>query len=110
MKKIIGFSRAFLVLGVALCAFLLSFSFKPGSHSFQVYLDSKLVMEQYVNSKTVAPTLALDPAENHSQLIVKYNECGRTVSGRTITIKDDKDKVLKEWRFEGESSGYKESM
>jgi hypothetical protein len=41
---------------------------------------------------------------------VKYNECGRTATGRTITIKDDSDNVLKEWRFEGASSGYEKSM
>jgi hypothetical protein len=57
-----------------------------------------------------APKLLLDPAENYSQLIVKYSECGRTVTGRMITIKDDHNKVLKEWRFDGETSGYKESM
>ena len=57
-----------------------------------------------------APKLLLDPAENHSQLIVKYSECGRTVTGRRITIKDDHNKILKEWRFDGETSGFKESM
>ena len=110
MKKIIRFSWANPLIWAALCAFLFSFSFKPGTHSFQVYLDSKLVIDQYVNSKKDAPILALDPAENYSQLIVKYNECGRTVAGRMLTVKDDKDKTLKEWRFEGSSSGYKEAM
>ena len=57
-----------------------------------------------------APKLLLDPAENHNQLIVKYSECGRTVTGRMITIKDDHNKVLKEWRFDGVTTGYEESM
>jgi len=68
------------------------------------------VIDQYVNSKMAAPQLPLDPAENYNQLIVKYNECGRTVTGRTITIKDDRNNVLKELRFQGASSGYEESM
>ena len=110
MKKIITFSWVNSLIGVALCALLLSFSSRPGSHSFQVYLDSKLVIDQYVNSKMDAPKLLLDPSENYNQLIVKYNECGRTVTGRMITIKDDHNKVLKEWRFDGVTSGYKESM
>jgi hypothetical protein len=110
MKKIIRFSWIHPAIWAALCSILLSFSFKPGAHSFQIYLDSKLVLDQYVNSKMEIPTLRLDPDGNYNQLIVKYNECGRTVSGRTITIKDENDKILKEWRFEGMSSGYKESM
>lgn len=109
MKKF-RFSWVNALVGVALCSILFSFSSTPGAHSFQVYLDSKLVADQYVNSKMAAPELLLDPAENYSQLIVKYSECGRTVTGRTITIKDEKNKVLKDWRFEGASSGFKESM
>ena len=110
MKNIIRFSWANPLIWAALCGLLLSFSFKPGAHSFQVYLDNKLVLDRYVNSKMEAPIIGLNPAENYSQLIVKYNECGRTVTGRMISIKDDKDKILKEWQFEGSSAGYKGSM
>ena len=110
MKKIIQFSWVYSLIGVTLCALLLSFSIRPGAHRFQVYLDSKLLIDQYANSKMDAPKLLLDPAGNYSQLIVKYSECGRTVTDRMITIKDNHNKVLKEWRFDGVTSGYKESM
>ncbi len=110
MKKLFKISWVNSLIGVALCTMLVSFSSRPGAHSFQVYLDNKLVIEQYVNSKMDAPKLRLDPSENHNQLIVKYSECGRTVTGRMLSIKDDHNKVLKEWRFDGVSSGYKESM
>jgi hypothetical protein len=88
MKKIIRFSWVNSLVGVVLCATLFSFSTTPGAHNFQVYLDSKLVIDQYVNSSMDAPKVQLDPAVNYNQLIVKYNECGRTVTGRKITIKD----------------------
>lgn len=110
MKKIIRISGVNTLAGVALCSILFSFSSIIGAHSFQVYLDSKLMIDQYVNLKSDAPTVLVDPAENHNQLIVKYNECGRTVTGRTITIKDDKNQILKEWRFEGATAGYKDPM
>src|SRR5687768_12127369 len=110
MKKIIRFSWINALMGVALCAILFSFSRITGAHGFQVLLDSKLMIDQYVNSKMEAPTLIIDPAKNHSQLIVKYNECGRTVTGRTISIKDDKNNVLKDWRFEGATAGFKDPM
>ena len=113
MKKIISFSRVHALAGAALCTILFSFSSSTGSgaHSVQVYLDSKLVIDQYLDfHKTNAPKLILDPAEKYNQVIVKYSECGRTVTGRKITLKDNNNKVLKDWRFEGEASGYKESM
>jgi hypothetical protein len=110
MKKIIQFSWAHALVGVALCTLLFSFSKIIGAHSFQVFLDSKLVLDQYVNLKSDVPSVLLDPADNHSQLIVKYSECGRTVTSRTITIKDEKNQVLKDWRFEGVTAGYKDPM
>lgn len=110
MKKIIQFSWAHALIGIALCTFLFSFSTIIGAHSVQVYLDSKLVIDHYVNLKADVPSLLLDPADNQNNLIVKYSECGRTVTSRTITVKDDKNNVLKGWRFEGETAGFKDPM
>jgi hypothetical protein len=109
MKTNIQF-RVLVVLTV-LCAVMSSFAPLPGAHNFQVYLDDKLVIDQYAkHGSTGAPNVIVDPAENHKQLVVKYNECGRTVSGRAIIIKDSDDKVLKEFKFEGSASGLKDAM
>jgi hypothetical protein len=110
MKRIISFAWVNALIGIALSSALFAFSFPMGAHSVQVFLDNKLVIDQYVKHSGVAPTVALDPAEKHDQLIVKYNECGRTVTGRKITLKDSEDKVLKDWRFEGSSTGFANSM
>lgn len=112
MKKIISFSWLHALVGIALSGLMFSFSTSTGSgaHNVQIYLDNKLVIEQYISSKANTPKLILDPSEKYNQLIVKYNECGRTVSGRKITLKDDHDKVLKAWSFEGLATGFKESM
>jgi len=110
MKKIIRFTWLNTLVGVALCSILFSFSTIIGAHNVQVFLDDKMVIDHYVDSRSVAPTLNLDPAENYDQLIVKYNECGRTVTDRTITIKDEKNQVLKDWRFEGAATGLKDPM
>jgi hypothetical protein len=110
MKKIIRFSWINVLVGIALCAILFSFSRITGAHNFQVFLDSKLMIDQYVNSKMEAPTLIVDPDKNYNQLIVKYNECGRTVTDRKISVRDENNKVLKEWRFEGATAGYKDPM
>ncbi|HEY5749757.1 MAG TPA: hypothetical protein VIU12_27000 [Chryseolinea sp.] len=110
MKKNILFPWVGALLGVALCFVLFGLSATSGAHSVQVYLDNKLVIDQYINRKADAAKLDLDRAENNSQLIVKYSECGRTVTGRKITLKDSDNKVLKEWKFEGSSTGAQESM
>lgn len=110
MKKINPHAWVFVLVAVALFTTLSSFSHLTGAHSVQVYFDGKLMLEQYINTESQAPRLMLNPAEKYSQLIVKYNECGRTVTGRTLTLKDGNDKVLKDWHFDGASTGYRESM
>jgi len=110
MKKNILFSWVGALFGVALCLALSGFSATSGAHSVQVYLDSKLVVDQYINQKVAAAKINLDLAENPNQLIVKYSECGRTVTGRKITLKDNDDKMLKEWTFKEPSAGFQESM
>ena len=57
MKKIIRFTWVNALVGVALCSILFSFSTIIGAHNFQVFLDDKMVIDQYVDSKSVAPTL-----------------------------------------------------
>jgi hypothetical protein len=109
MKNINQHSWTTLVVLAALVA-LSSFALKPGAHSFQVYIDSKMVADQYVLHDMVVPVVTIDPAERHNEIIVKYSECGRTVSGRTITIKNEQDKILKAWRFDGATSGFKDAM
>lgn len=110
MKKNILFSWVGALLGAALCFVMFGFSATSGAHSVQVYLDSKLMIDQYINQKADAAKVNLDAAENHSQLIVKYSECGRVVTGRKITVKDNDNKVLKVWEFKGSSAGFQESM
>jgi hypothetical protein len=94
------------VLVVAFCAMLSSFTTMPGAHGFQVYLDDKLVADQYVRPGLI-PNITV---ENQSRIVVKYNECNRTVSGRVLTLKDEKGNTLKEWKFEGATSGFKDPM
>lgn len=110
MKKTNNIFWGKAIVGVAISAILFSFSGFPGAHSVRVYLDDKMVVDHYVNTKLDAPKILVDPAENYTHLIVKYSECGRTVTGRKITLKTEENKVLKEWRFEGASSGFEDPM
>jgi hypothetical protein len=85
---------------VAVCSILFSFSTgSSGGEGFEIYLNNKLVLQQYGNDLNTAKTLNLDKAADNDQLSVRYHHCGRVGKSRTITIKDAQDKVLKEWKF-----------
>jgi hypothetical protein len=99
-------------LGLLLIAAVFSlFGFdRPGAHSVQISIDNELIQEMYVNSKSKAPTFQLDPARNYKELSVRYNECGRTVDGRRLTLSEKAGKELKTWKFDGATAGFKDSM
>lgn len=112
MEKLIKTSMGGSLVLAVLFVTLSSFVAMPGAHSFQVYFDSKMVADQYVGaSKTPTPRLIVDGSEKITDLVVRYNECNKPVSGgRTLTIKDENDKFLKEWKFEGATQGLKDPM
>ena len=84
---------------LAVCATLFSFSTYRGAHSFRVYLNDKMILEQYVGAKEGAKTFELAKANYNDELKVYYNECGQVGKGRSIAIRDENNKTLKEWRF-----------
>ena len=108
MRTTIMNSRFTLLLTAGLLA-LFAFD-RPGAHSVQIYLDGEMVIERYVDSRSPAPRMQLDPAGKHKELIIRYSECGRTVDGRRLTLTDQSGKELKTWRFEGSTAGFKDPM
>jgi hypothetical protein len=99
-------------LGLLLIAAVFSlFGFdRPGADSVQISIENEMIQEMYVNSKSKAPTFQLDPARNYKELSVRYNECGRTVDGRRLTLSDKEGKELKTWKFNGATGGFKDAM
>jgi len=84
---------------LAFCATLFSFVPKFGGEGFQVYVDNKLVLERYGKEIDVVKTLNLDEYSDNGQITVKYYHCGKISKGRVITVKDDQQKILKQWKF-----------
>ena len=96
-------SKAKAIKGLAaivLCTILFSFSAGiSGGEGFEIYLNNKIVLQQYGSDMNAVKTLNLDKATDNDQLSVRYHQCGKVGKSRTITIKDAQDKVLKEWKF-----------
>ncbi len=94
-KKQIGITT----LLMAFCATLFSFSTPKGGEGFEIYLNSKLVVQQFGAKMNDVQTINLDQKLSNSQLSVKYFHCGQAGKNRSITIRDDKNKILKEWKY-----------
>ena len=85
-------------LMLAFCATLFSFSTFGVDH-FEIYLNKKLVLKHFFIQKAGLETLKLQQSDGDAQLDIFYNHCGRLGNERTIMIKDEKNNVLKQWRF-----------
>ena len=89
-------TRSFLFL--ALSAFL--FSFTPfGGDTFQIYVDKKLVIDQPLHNYASIKTLQLDSKNPDGLVEIYYNHCGRIGKARHLQVRDENNRILKEWVF-----------
>lgn len=83
----------------ALSATLLSFSSTPGGEGFEIYLNNKVVLQRYGNEINTVTTLQLSQATMDDKLSIRYHHCGRAGKNRLIVLKDEQNKILKEFRY-----------
>ena len=95
---------------IALSVVLFSFSVKTaetlfpresdfGGEGFEVYINNKLVLHQFGEKMNTVKVLQLDQSEGNGQLAIRYFHCGQPGKSRVVTIKDEQNVVLKEWKF-----------
>ena len=106
-RKSIG-AKALVLL--ALFATLTSFSGNWGGDSYQVYVNGKLILEQYVHNQKGVKTIALQQANTNDQVSIVYSHCGASGKSRTISVRDANNKVLKQWTFDDAATGTKTAM
>ena len=95
MKSIISKTLAL----VAVFTALFSFSHKPGGEGFEIYLNNKVILQQYGSDMNQVKSLQLNQASPDDKLTIKYHHCGRIGKNRVVTIKDGQNNVLKEFRY-----------
>jgi hypothetical protein len=81
---------------LALAATLLSFTL--GGEHYQISVNGTKALEYFVYQKKEVPTLSLD--KNAANISVFYNNCGHASKGRALAVVDDKNKILKQWKFD----------
>ncbi|MEP6846575.1 MAG: hypothetical protein ABI861_11250 [Panacibacter sp.] len=86
---------SFIVLSFVLCSYN---SFAGGDH-FKIFLNKKLVSEQFVLLAKSVVNLQLDKANYNDEIAIYYSHCGITGKGRSIKLTDERGNLLKEWKF-----------
>lgn len=84
--------------GIALIALLASFA-PFGGEGFTMHVNNKLLVENYFTSKSSTPRVSLGALTDKDQISIAYNECGKIGTNRSLTLKNEAGKVLKEWKF-----------
>jgi len=98
-KMIISMKALAIMAAVAISATLFSFSGKKGGEGFEIFLNSKLVLQQFGSKMDDVKSIELDNRFSNDQLVIKYYHCGQAGKNRSITIRDAQNKILKEWKF-----------
>jgi hypothetical protein len=102
MKKINYQPAVFLSLLLTMSVVLFSFSSDKnnfGGEGFEVYLNDNLILQQYGKDMDVVKNVQLDQSASNGQLAIRYYHCGKPGKSRIVTIKDEQNVVLKEWKF-----------
>ncbi|HEY6502341.1 MAG TPA: hypothetical protein VIZ28_00070 [Chitinophagaceae bacterium] len=84
---------------ITLSLILSSFSSNKGGEGFEIYLNNKVVLQQFGNQMNTVKSIHLDQRFSNDQLVIKYHHCGQVGKNRSIVIRDAENKTLKEWKF-----------
>ncbi|MEI9808869.1 MAG: hypothetical protein WDO16_13950 [Bacteroidota bacterium] len=100
MKQITIRTKAIsLIALLVFSALLSSFSATKGGEGFEIFLNNKLVLQQFGSQMNTIKSIELDQRFTNDQLVIKYHHCGQAGKNRSIAIKDAQNKILKEWKF-----------
>ena len=62
-----------------------------GGDSYRIYLNNKLILQQYVTRSLDLKNLPLSEANANDKLVIYYNHCGATGRSRSIAVKDENE-------------------
>lgn len=100
MKSIIGRTLAM----ATICVTMFSFLPKPGGEGFEISLNNKVVIQQYGSDMNNLKSLQLNQVSPDEKLTIRYHHCGKIGRNRVVTIKDEQNKLLKEFHYDDPST------
>ena len=81
------------------CLAVSSFSSNKGGDMFAIYLNGKQVLQQFVHADQSVKTLSLVSGNEKDKIEVLYSHCGRSGKARTITIRNEKNELVRKFSF-----------
>ena len=96
---------------VVLLSFIFCFSAftaKAGLDSYEIYLNDKLLVKQYVNQPLSLDNLGLNASNMNDRLVIHYSQCNvpnKLGKSRSILVKDAKGNTVKKWNFADAKDG-----
>jgi hypothetical protein len=72
---------------------------KPGGEGFEIYLNNKLVAQQFGDKMNQVPSIKIDRNSVNDKLTLKYYHCGQSGKNRLVLIKDNLDNTIKTYRY-----------
>ena len=103
MKRAISLFTAASVLMIG--AALISFTSNKGGDWLEISAGGKQILQQFFHSDKSVKTLQLNQVVADDKIEVFYSHCGVTGKARVLTVKDNKDNVLKNFKFADVKSG-----
>jgi hypothetical protein len=89
-----------IVLLLAASSFIYSFVSPTGGEGFEIYLDNKLVLQQFNQEMKHTKNIQLTASDRNSELKVKFYHCGMAGKSRTLELKNADQKTVKQWQFD----------
>jgi hypothetical protein len=90
---------SFVVLFTFLSAFSSSFDTVRGGDIVEIYLNGNRVHQQFIHADKSAKAFQLLSLNNNDRLEVYYSHCGSTGKDRVLTIRNERNELLKELTF-----------
>ena len=76
--------------------------------SYEIYLNDKLLVKQYVNEPLNLDNLGLDASNINDRLVIHYSQCNvpdKIGKNRSILVKDTTGNIIKKWNFADAKEG-----
>lgn len=84
---------------LVICAAFFSFSAKKGGDTIEIYLNGKQVHQQFVHNDKSTKNLHLSSFNGNDKIDVFYSHCGVTGKNRVLTLRNEKNELIKELKF-----------
>lgn len=92
-----------LLITCSLVPLLAFYGSARGGEGYEVYVNNKLVLQQFGKDLTKQVNLKLDPSIANQELKVIYHHCGLNGKNRQISLRNESNVLIRTWKFENSS-------